>query len=974
METRKLFLIVLGLAIMLVGSVGAAAISVNLAEGSMSAARDNQTVLPGELAGMQGYQAYNWNNVQTDASGMSLVDNAGAATGSVITFTMSNGWGDNTGDMSPDGKIGRGYFDDGDGAVSGDGIGVDIEVSNVPYSSYSVILLLSADSTDGNWGTFTVNGVGQAGPSKVRWGTVGAFEEGVNALLFTGQSGSTLDIHCPVRSGGDRGTIGGFQIVDDKVARLLAPWHNATDVPVDETAEWIAPTIYSPLGFNIYMDPNLMALDTALIAGDYTGTTLGLALDYDTSYLWRVDSIEPNEPGSPIVNTGDVWVFTTEKHPSQVDELLNYFPGISVLNPSFESVSDAGNDWGYEADDWFESWYIAPGGDPLENDHDPFWEIGTAIGMPNCDGDRWAGLDEAAAYYQPIGVVEAGQVLSLRMLVGVRSGWGTPEGNRMTVSLYSGGSAIQAGDGIDLAGFATLIDSFAFAPADLTPINANEFQLDVDMSSAAGTLGDTLWIHVEATLGRTYFDNVQFINARGTNAAWGPNVGPVNGEGLVSTTLGTLSWNTGVDVDNDYLPDSAIVGHHVYLSTDLDAVISFDTSASRGSQAVGDTDYDPLADGDPLVSNSHYYWIIVEELSGGASVPGMLWSFDTEELLPEITKDPVGAYAGVGGAAEFTVEATSATAEDYQWFKVVDGADDDAVPGGTDATLILSGIVADDAGWYYCRVHNDDGDTYSLNAFLVVKTLMGHWTFDEADALVSTVNPDHVGVVNTSNYVTDAIAGEAWQFLGEPNMIVVANSVDDFNFYAQGYSISAWIKTTQDDRWGAYVAKQATGPNRGIILTHSTAGNAVTTVRESFNDLASQNAVNDGEWHHIVGTYNAATGMGEIYVDGKFSNDKGPNLNPLTLHDQPLFFGAETVDGNVSYVGLLDDVQITNYPLDGVEVATIYTTIRTDETICVLPYDVMDFDQDCKVGVSDMAAFALSWLDCNLIPVERCNE
>lgn len=91
-------------------------------------------------------------------------------------------------------------------------------------------------------------------------------------------------------------------------------------------------------------------------------------------------------------------------------------------------------------------------------------------------------------------------------------------------------------------------------------------------------------------------------------------------------------------------------------------------------------------------------------------------------------------------------------------------------------------------------------------------------------------------------------------------------------------------------------------------------------------------------------------------------------------HDQPLFFGGETIVGNVSYVGLLDDVQIVNYPFDGVEVATMYTDIRTEATICVLPYYPMDFDKNCKVGMSDAAAFAFKCLDCNLIPVARCTE
>ena len=217
--------------------VDAAKISVNLAEDNGGAA---QTVLPTEAAGAQGFEAYNWNNfIQSKKNtSLALMDDGGAATGSMINFKVSNGWGDNTADTTPNGKIARGYFDDGQTST---GIGVDIEVTNVTYPVYHVILLLSADSTDGNWGTFSVNGVSKAGGPKLRYNTVNGFVVGRNAMLFENITGTTLNIHCPPRSGTTRGTIAGFQIVLTEKAHGATPATGTKNVPLDQIFSWVSP-------------------------------------------------------------------------------------------------------------------------------------------------------------------------------------------------------------------------------------------------------------------------------------------------------------------------------------------------------------------------------------------------------------------------------------------------------------------------------------------------------------------------------------------------------------------------------------------------------------------------------------------------------------------------------------------------------------------------------------------------------------
>ena len=354
-------------------------------------------------------------------------------------------------------------------------------------------------------------------------------------------------------------------------------------------------------------------------------------------------------------------------------------------------------------------------------------------------------------------------------------------------------------------------------------------------------------------------------------------------------------------------------------------------------------------------------------------VRGEIWSFATELLLAEIITKPISAAVAAGETASFSVQVQSATPETYQWFKVVDGVDQAVQkPTANAATLVLDNVGLADEGLYRCRIRNNAGDIFTDAVFLVVKRKMGHWTFD--GSLADQVNPAH-RVHPWFRDMSKAFPARHGDLSG------IRMSLSWKTALAISTSTHRGIRPAHGSRqprrgWGAYVAKQLKGTgiaSKGFILTHD-GGNAVTTLRQSFNDLGSADVtVNDGQWHHIVGTYDAIRGLGRIYVDGKLNNTSGVNMTALTGTDQPVNFGGETVAGDVAFVGSLDDVQIWNYALDGYEVATVFTDIRTDQTICV-EIDPMDFDGNCRVDLADFALFAAKWLDCNRIPAGDCTE
>lgn len=95
------------------------------------------------------------------------------------------------------------------------------------------------------------------------------------------------------------------------------PADGEENVATDVTLSWTAPTAYTPVGYNVYVDlfePNLTAADATWYSAAQAGTTyIPTGLANDTTYYWRVEALEPNlvAPYGPISHSGPAWEFTT---------------------------------------------------------------------------------------------------------------------------------------------------------------------------------------------------------------------------------------------------------------------------------------------------------------------------------------------------------------------------------------------------------------------------------------------------------------------------------------------------------------------------------------------------------------------------------------------------------------------------------------------------------------------------------------
>ncbi len=101
------------------------------------------------------------------------------------------------------------------------------------------------------------------------------------------------------------------------------------------------------------------------------------------------------------------------------------------------------------------------------------------------------------------------------------------------------------------------------------------------------------------------------------------------------------------------------------------------------------------------------------------------------------------------------------------------------------------------------------------------------------------------------------------------------------------------------------------------------------------NTLTSSNHVDDGSWHHVVVTRDQTTGQKRMFIDGvEDLASPGTGVTGLLNDPKSLTIGTRVDAGDSDvghatiysgYDGLIDDLQIYTRPLNGAEVAFLYT-------------------------------------------------
>jgi len=203
--------------------------------------------------------------------------------------------------------------------------------------------------------------------------------------------------------------------------------------------------------------------------------------------------------------------------------------------------------------------------------------------------------------------------------------------------------------------------------------------------------------------------------------------------------------------------------------------------------------------------------------------------------------------------------------------------------------------------------------------------------FFEGNLLDETIN-NNDGTKNAggTEVYADGVVGQGFSFNGSTE-IALADIPFDFE-RTDSFSIAVWIKTTSvnvDDfifgkNTGAtgYQMHLRTTNNEIRVRISNAAGNRILLDTVGVN-------VRDGEWHHIVLTYDGsslASGV-NIYVDGIVSTKSVVNdtLTLSILNNTDLVIGNEEKDVTTKFfTGSMDSVGIYDNELTSVEVSDLF--------------------------------------------------
>lgn len=208
--------------------------------------------------------------------------------------------------------------------------------------------------------------------------------------------------------------------------------------------------------------------------------------------------------------------------------------------------------------------------------------------------------------------------------------------------------------------------------------------------------------------------------------------------------------------------------------------------------------------------------------------------------------------------------------------------------------------------------------------------LVGWWKLD-GNAKDSSPYGDNTSS-NTGVLTADrkGMAGSAYSFNGAQCMTLPNTS----NINIETLTLSAWIKTTQVPTTDADIIEKWAGSG-DYPYTLRLQANGHPSFKAYDGTLnpgpTATVAVNDGNWHHVVGT-RVKQGTIQIFVDGTLRGTATDTTTVSTTNNVALFIGCRGGSSQF-FNGSVDDVRIYNRILQASEIANLYGSYNSHVTV-----------------------------------------
>jgi len=209
------------------------------------------------------------------------------------------------------------------------------------------------------------------------------------------------------------------------------------------------------------------------------------------------------------------------------------------------------------------------------------------------------------------------------------------------------------------------------------------------------------------------------------------------------------------------------------------------------------------------------------------------------------------------------------------------------------------------------------------------KGLVARWEFEQSkDGIVPDSSGNNLNgrLVGDAQVYADPEKGNVLRLDGAGDWV---DCGDDRRFdITDEITVSAWIKVDKFDKdWQAIVTKGDSAwrlrrDQRTDTLGFACSGVQATTDTDPYGDLVGHTNVNDGQWHHVAGVYDAC--QISLYIDGE--RDATSRVRAFTRIDTStdhLLIGMNAGQPR-EWNGLIDDVRIYGYALPSEDIKALH--------------------------------------------------
>lgn len=210
--------------------------------------------------------------------------------------------------------------------------------------------------------------------------------------------------------------------------------------------------------------------------------------------------------------------------------------------------------------------------------------------------------------------------------------------------------------------------------------------------------------------------------------------------------------------------------------------------------------------------------------------------------------------------------------------------------------------------------------------------LVGYWNFDAGSGATASDSSasGNTGTLTNSPTWTTGKAGQALMFDGVSSYVSTSPTLNQ----TKG-SISVWVNTTATLNSGkSYTVFSGSGPGNLVTLLFngygsgsdwefSVRGNYGNTIATVSPKIASNTTLQG--WHHLVATWDVATGV-SLYLDGVLVSNKSGTTGAITTTQQTISTPTN------AFKGTIDEVKLYNKILTSAEVSVLYGTTNAAPT------------------------------------------